>query len=263
MCRPSAGVSTSSPMRRQEAGQRLAGAGRRDQQRCRPARAASSISSWCRRGRPAARRRTSRSTTSGRGWEPFGHRSHIASQWRRLGSWIEAFPRRHLREAGRRLGRSVAAQAAARWSRTAMPIMPAAATAQVWATPETLAIMDVPLRRRSTGSPVAYGETIRIGEVDVSFVPAGHVLGSAQIVLEHARRAGRRLGRLQAPPRPDLRAVRSRCRATSSSPRRRSACRSSAIPTPAARSTGCCTACTPSRSAACWSAPMRSARRSG
>ena len=36
------------------------------------------------------------------------------------------------------------------------------------------------------GHPVAYGETIRLGEVDVSFVPAGHVLGSAQIVLEHA-----------------------------------------------------------------------------
>jgi putative mRNA 3-end processing factor len=26
---------------------------------------------------------------------------------------------------------------------------------------------------------------VRLGEVDVSFVPAGHVLGSAQIVLEH------------------------------------------------------------------------------
>ena len=33
--------------------------------------------------------------------------------------------------------------------------------------------------------PVAYGEMVRLGEVDVSFVPAGHVLGSAQIVLEH------------------------------------------------------------------------------
>jgi putative mRNA 3-end processing factor len=35
------------------------------------------------------------------------------------------------------------------------------------------------------GAPVAYGETVRVGAVDVSFVPAGHVLGSAQIVLEH------------------------------------------------------------------------------
>ena len=32
---------------------------------------------------------------------------------------------------------------------------------------------------------------------------------------------------------------------------------------PAARSTGCCIACTPIPSAACWSAPMRWARRSG
>jgi putative mRNA 3-end processing factor len=35
------------------------------------------------------------------------------------------------------------------------------------------------------GQPIAYGKSIRVGEVDVSFVPAGHVLGSAQIVLEH------------------------------------------------------------------------------
>jgi putative mRNA 3-end processing factor len=35
------------------------------------------------------------------------------------------------------------------------------------------------------GRPMTYGEVIRVGEVDVSFVPAGHVLGSAQIVLEH------------------------------------------------------------------------------
>jgi len=32
---------------------------------------------------------------------------------------------------------------------------------------------------------VAYGETIRLGEVDVGYVPAGHVLGSAQIVLDY------------------------------------------------------------------------------
>jgi putative mRNA 3-end processing factor len=61
---------------------------------------------------------------------------------------------------------------------------------------------------RRTARPVAYGETRRVGEVDVGFVPAGHVLGSAQIVLEHRGRAGRRVGRLQAPRGPDLRAVR-------------------------------------------------------
>ncbi|KQT34989.1 DNA ligase-associated DEXH box helicase [Sphingomonas sp. Leaf412] len=56
--------------------------------------------------------------------------------------------------------------------------------ARVWATPETLAIMDCRYGPQA-GVPVAYGETIRLGEVDVGFVPAGHVLGSAQIVLEH------------------------------------------------------------------------------
>ncbi|RZM07996.1 MAG: ligase-associated DNA damage response exonuclease [Sphingomonas sp.] len=55
---------------------------------------------------------------------------------------------------------------------------------RVWATPETLAIMDARYGPQ-TGEPVAYGETIRLGEVDVGYVPAGHVLGSAQIVLDY------------------------------------------------------------------------------
>lgn len=55
---------------------------------------------------------------------------------------------------------------------------------EVWATPETLAIMDVRYGAQNA-RPVAYGETMRLGDVDVQFVPAGHVLGSAQIVLEH------------------------------------------------------------------------------
>jgi putative mRNA 3-end processing factor len=54
----------------------------------------------------------------------------------------------------------------------------------VWATPETLAIMDARYGEQAA-HPVSYGETIRMGDVQVSFVPAGHVLGSAQIVLEH------------------------------------------------------------------------------
>src|SRR4028118_2361878 len=52
---------------------------------------------------------------------------------------------------------------------------------EVWATPETLAIMGVRYGEQQ-GRPVAYGESVRIGEVEVSFVPAGHVLGSAQII---------------------------------------------------------------------------------
>jgi putative mRNA 3-end processing factor len=35
------------------------------------------------------------------------------------------------------------------------------------------------------GRATAYGEVVRLGEVEATFVPAGHVLGSAQIVLEH------------------------------------------------------------------------------
>ena len=53
----------------------------------------------------------------------------------------------------------------------------------VWATPETLAIMTARYGPQAE-RPVGYGETIRVGEVDVGFVPAGHVLGSAQIVLD-------------------------------------------------------------------------------
>jgi putative mRNA 3-end processing factor len=48
----------------------------------------------------------------------------------------------------------------------------------------------VPLLQRRLGGDarieaIAYGERRRIGEVDVSFHPAGHVLGSAQIRLAH------------------------------------------------------------------------------
>ncbi len=55
------------------------------------------------------------------------------------------------------------------------------------ATPETLAIMELRYNTREGARPVAYGETIRLaGGVDATFIPAGHVLGSAQILLEHA-----------------------------------------------------------------------------
>lgn len=54
----------------------------------------------------------------------------------------------------------------------------------VLATPGTLAIMATRYGAQN-GQAVDYGETIRLGEVAVRFVPAGHVLGSAQIVLEH------------------------------------------------------------------------------
>jgi putative mRNA 3-end processing factor len=55
------------------------------------------------------------------------------------------------------------------------------------ATPATLAIMNVRYFTDAGATPVEYGETIRLpGSVDATFIPAGHVLGSAQILLEHA-----------------------------------------------------------------------------
>lgn len=59
---------------------------------------------------------------------------------------------------------------------------------KVLATPGTLAIMRERLGDGAGASlqPLEYGETIRIGDVTVRLVPAGHVLGSAQVVIEHA-----------------------------------------------------------------------------
>lgn len=55
------------------------------------------------------------------------------------------------------------------------------------ATPATLAIMELRYQTRDGAVPVGYGETMRLpGSVDATFIPAGHVLGSAQILLEHA-----------------------------------------------------------------------------
>ena len=58
---------------------------------------------------------------------------------------------------------------------------------QTIATPATRAIMELRYQTREGSVPVEYGETIRLpGGVDATFIPAGHVLGSAQILLEHA-----------------------------------------------------------------------------
>ncbi len=64
------------------------------------------------------------------------------------------------------------------------------------ATPETLAIMELRYRTGAEDDagqvphkaiPAEYGEAIRLkGGVEATYVPAGHVLGSAQILLEHA-----------------------------------------------------------------------------
>ncbi|TVR96735.1 MAG: ligase-associated DNA damage response exonuclease [Rhodospirillales bacterium] len=58
----------------------------------------------------------------------------------------------------------------------------------VLATPETAAIMRIRYGDRAGGTidPLPLGEPRRIDGVTVRFVPAGHILGSAQVVLEHA-----------------------------------------------------------------------------
>jgi putative mRNA 3-end processing factor len=103
----------------------------------------------------------------------------------RLGSWIEPFPE------------GLYIKPADAWVDPSVPKPLALVThghadhargghGDVLATPETLAIMECRYGPQGGGRPIAYGEAIRLrGGVEASFVPAGHVLGSAQIVLEH------------------------------------------------------------------------------
>lgn len=101
----------------------------------------------------------------------------------RLGSWIESHPE------------GIYVRPADAWIDPSQPKAKALIThghsdhargghGAVLATKETLAIMEVRCGPQN-GQVAAYEESARVGEVDVSFVPAGHVLGSAQIVLEH------------------------------------------------------------------------------
>ncbi len=57
----------------------------------------------------------------------------------------------------------------------------------VLATAETLAIMEhrIGAQPGQAKQALAYGEVVRIGEVEVSLHPAGHVLGSAQVLMEY------------------------------------------------------------------------------
>jgi putative mRNA 3-end processing factor len=100
-----------------------------------------------------------------------------------LGDWIDARPT------------GIYLPAADAWVDPAQPVPRALVThghadhargghGAVWATRETLAIMECRYGPQN-GRPLAYGESLRLGEIDVQFVPAGHVLGSAQVVLEH------------------------------------------------------------------------------
>lgn len=58
---------------------------------------------------------------------------------------------------------------------------------RVLATTETLAIMGVRYGADFAGATQAlgFGETVAINGVDVALAPAGHVLGSAQVIVEH------------------------------------------------------------------------------
>src|ERR1700747_1573968 len=55
----------------------------------------------------------------------------------------------------------------------------------VAATPETLAIIAARSGEGFAGTarPLAYGETIERDGIEITLVPAGHVLGSAQVVV--------------------------------------------------------------------------------
>ena len=58
---------------------------------------------------------------------------------------------------------------------------------RVLATAETLAIMALRYGGEGETRPTPYGESVRLGGgVTATWLPAGHVLGSAQILLEHA-----------------------------------------------------------------------------
>ncbi len=59
----------------------------------------------------------------------------------------------------------------------------------VLASPATLALMRARMGEDAAGAaqqPLAWGERLRVGDVMLSLQPAGHVLGSAQVVLEYA-----------------------------------------------------------------------------
>ncbi len=57
---------------------------------------------------------------------------------------------------------------------------------EVWATPETLAIMAARYGVQPGARPLPPGEEVRLGGARVRLAPAGHVLGSAQVVMDHA-----------------------------------------------------------------------------
>jgi putative mRNA 3-end processing factor len=100
-----------------------------------------------------------------------------------LGSWIDAQPH------------GIYVPAADIWIDPSRPVARALVThghadhargghGQVWATPGTLDIMGVRYGEQNAVA-CAYSRRVNFGDVTATFLPAGHVLGSAQILLEH------------------------------------------------------------------------------
>ncbi|MFL6737376.1 MAG: ligase-associated DNA damage response exonuclease [Sphingomonas sp.] len=101
----------------------------------------------------------------------------------RLGSWVESHPEGiYVRPADAWIDPSQPKERA--WVTHGHGDHARPGHGAVLATAETLAIMEVRYGPQS-GQPIAYDETVRVGDVSVRYVPAGHVLGSAQIVMEH------------------------------------------------------------------------------
>ena len=184
--------------------------------------------SWCRRGAQPLPANQS-AIDGGKGLGTGGHRSpyspHGASRF--LG---EAFPRRHLRRAGRRLDRSLAAQGRARSSPTAMATMPAAAMARSGRRRRRWRSWTCRYGPQPGGIRSPMARSIRLGEVDVELRPRRPCprLGADRARASTASGSSSRAITSAGRTRPARRS--SRCPATSSSPRRPSACPSSAIP---------------------------------
>ena len=104
----------------------------------------------------------------------------------RLGSWIESHPEGiYVRPADAWIDPSEPKERA--WVTHGHADHARGGHSKVLATTETLAIMECRYGPQPGGQAVAYGENLRVDDVNVSFVPAGHVLGSAQIVIEHGK----------------------------------------------------------------------------
>ena len=121
----------------------------------------------------------------------------------------------------------------------------------VLATPETIAVMKARLGESCAGSfqALGYGETLGLGGTTVRLAPAGHILGSAQVVIDHAGCRAVVSGDYKRRADPTTARRSSWCPATCSSPRRPSACRCSATSRTRARSAACCTRSPPSPTA--------------